>query len=134
AQEDEHERRELAQEREGALVRGRDAAHLEPRELRGERRARLPEDPEADVDRHVAPARPRAQQVARLERAARAELDDRRRGGRATDLGRVLGEQRRLGARLVVLGLLADALEDLAAAVVVEPAAVEPARLVGEAP
>src|SRR5262249_40330733 len=38
-----------------------------------------------------------------------------------------------LGARLVVLGLLADALEDVAAGVVVEPATVEPARLVGEA-
>src|SRR6266704_5704686 len=72
--------------------------------------------------------------MARLARAARAQLDERRRAGRAPDLARVLGEQRRLGARLVVLGLLADALEDLAAAIVVEPAAVEPARMVGEAP
>jgi len=50
----------------------------------------------------------------------------------APDPASVLGEQRRFGARLVVLGLLADALEDLAAAVVVEVAAVEPARVVGE--
>src|SRR5439155_9100396 len=64
--------------------------------------------------------------------AAGAELDQRRRAGEAVDLVRVLGEQCGLGARLVVLRLLADALEDLAAGVVVEPSAVEPAGMIRE--
>src|SRR4030095_5438925 len=72
------------------------------------------------------------QQMARLDRAERAELDQRGTPGEAADGGRMLGEQRRLGARLVVLGLLADTLEDLAPLRVVEIAAVEPARMVGQ--
>jgi len=49
--------------------------------------------------------------------------------GRAPDLARVLGRAAAASVRVSgVLGLLADALEDLAATVVVEVAAVEPAR------
>src|SRR5207237_3452660 len=85
-----------------------------------------------DVDRHVARVAPRAQQVPRLDRAARPELDERPRAGEPADFRGVLGEERRLRARLVVLRLLADVLEDVAPRVVVEPTTVEPARVVGE--
>jgi hypothetical protein len=132
AEEDEEQGREVAEEGKGALVRRRDAADREARVLGAERRARLGEHPEAHVDGHVASARPRAQQVARLHGAAGAQLDERRRPRDVADLRRVLGEERRLRARLVVLGLLADALEDVAPRVVVEPPTVEPARAVGE--
>src|SRR5262245_31907627 len=70
--------------------------------------------------------------MARLDGAAGAELDQRRRAGQPADLSRMRREQRGLGARLVVLRLLADALEDVAAHRVVEVPAVEPARVVRE--
>src|SRR5882672_3002252 len=101
--------------------------------LCGQRGARAPEHAEADVDRDVAALGPGAKQVARLDGAARPELDQRGRRRERPDLPRVLGEQRGLGARLVVLGLLADALEDIATGVVVEVPAVEPARVVRQA-
>src|SRR5678815_3896553 len=70
--------------------------------------------------------------MACLDRAAGPELDQRGAPGQAPDGSRMLGQQRRLGTRLVILGLLADALEDLAPLRVVEVAAVEPARMIGQ--
>src|SRR5262245_31359234 len=104
---------------------------------RGKRRAAAREDLAAHVDRDVAGARvacgPGAEQVARLRRAARAQLDERRCGNEPADVASVVREERRLGTRLVVLRLLADALEQLAADRIVEIAAVEPPRMVREA-
>jgi hypothetical protein len=70
--------------------------------------------------------------VLRLDGAARAQLDERRAVGERADFVGVRGEEGGLGARLVVLGLLADALEDLAALFVVELATVEPPRMIRE--
>src|SRR2546422_4496189 len=65
--------------------------------------------------------------------APRAELDERRCGDEPADVGGVGRQERRLRPRLVVLRLLADVLEELAPRRVVEVAAVEPARMIGEA-
>ena len=52
--------------------------------------------------------------------------------GEGADLVRASGQDRALGTRQVVLGLLGDLREDPAALVVVQVAAMEPARMVGE--
>jgi hypothetical protein len=135
-EEHEDERRQVAEQRKGALVRGGDAAHLEVRMLARQRGARLPQHVAADVDgevlRRAAAGRPGAEEVARLDGAAGAELDQRRTVGEGADLGRVLREEHRLRARLVVLRLVADALEDVASLRIVEVATVEPPRMIRE--
>ena len=78
-----------------------------------------------DVERHVArrsvPASCMAlSSSARLGRRARPELDELGRAGQRGDLGRSALEDRPLGARRVVLGQLADLVEQLGAARVVE--------------
>ena len=90
----------------------------------------------ADVDRHVArllaAGGPGAQQVARLARVARAQLDERARPDIRAQRDRVRREQRVLGAREIVLRLARDGLEQRAALGVVEVAAREPARRVAQ--
>ena len=75
---------------------------------------------ERDVAAQGARLGHRAQQQPRLGRRARAELDELRGAGGLDDLGAALLEDRALGARRVVLGQLADAVEELGAAGVVE--------------
>src|SRR6185503_18089718 len=89
-------------------------------------------DVDGEVLRRAAAGRPGAEEMARLDGASGAELDQRRVAGEGTDLGRVLRQERGLGARLVVLRLLADALEDIAPLRVVEVATVEPPRMIRE--
>src|SRR6185503_10445271 len=82
AEEDEDQRRQVAEEGERALVRRRQAAYLEPAVLAGEGGARLPQHLAADVDREVlrraAACGPGAEEMLRLDGAAGAELDERR--------------------------------------------------------
>src|SRR5690606_9226544 len=62
-------------------------------------------------------------QKARLAPAAAAELDQFGRAGERHDLGRRRLQDRLLGARRIVLGKVANAVEKVGAAVVVEKAA-----------
>jgi hypothetical protein len=76
----------------------------------------------------------RVEQHARLQRGARAQLDQLRRGARRRDdLARAVPQDRRLGARRVVLGQLADGLEQLRAARVVEVLGRDLLERLGEA-
>src|SRR5262245_44341595 len=137
AEEDEHDGRQLGEAREGALVGRRRAAQLEAGVQHGESRTAAGEDLAAHVDGHVAGARaagrPGADQVACLCRATGAQLDQGGCGNEPADGPRVVRQQRGFGPRLVVLRLLADALEQLAPRRIVGIAAVEPPRMVGEA-
>src|SRR2546427_136348 len=117
---------QLAEERQRPLVRRRDPADREPAILARQRAARRLERRAAHVDRDVARrlVDPGVEQMAGLRRATRAELDEHGRADDAPDLARMVREQRRLRPRRVVLRLLGDALEELAAARVVEIATV----------
>src|SRR4029078_10219180 len=74
-----------------------------------------------DVDRDVRRGPQRPDQQARLEALAAAILDEDAAPAREPrDLGEVLAGERELGARGVVLGQAADALEQAAAGRVIE--------------
>src|SRR5438552_14634080 len=72
------------------------------------------------------------QQRLGFARAAGAQLDDGPGAGQAGDGPRVRLENRRLGSGEIVLGSLADALEQLAALGVIEEPAGEPPRVVAQ--
>ncbi len=78
----------------------------------------------ADVERHVARERlgvaHRVEEYARLRCVAGPELDELGRSGAGDDVARVPREDRALGPRRVVLRQLADPLEQLGPARVVE--------------
>ena len=80
----------------------------------------------------VPASRERVEQQPRLLRRARAELDERVGLGALGDVARVLDEDRALGAGGVVLGEPGDLVEQLAAAVVVEPLRRQRLRRGGE--
>jgi hypothetical protein len=100
------------------------AVHLQPRVLVGERLRALAHHALGDVHRDVALERSRGvqrvQQHPRLGRSAGAELDELYRAGQLRQLLSPLFEDRPLGARRVVLGQLADPVEQLGAAGVIE--------------
>ena len=101
-----------------------EGAHLEVRVVGHEPgRGRL-DGQLVDIDGDIA-NRPREpvpgiEEPARLRRRSRAQLHDVSRGEVAHEAGRELLEQRRLGARQVVLGQPGDVLEELGADGVVE--------------
>ena len=100
------------------------AVHAQARVLLGERLRAVAHHALGHVHRHVALQRAggvqRVEQHARLRGRARAELDELDRARQRRQLGRGLLEDRALGARRVVLGQLADPVEQLGAARVVE--------------
>ncbi len=68
-----------------------------------------------------------------LDRIAGPQFDQRTSARQLMDLVRVLGEDGRLGAGGIVLGLPSDLLEQAAALGVVQEAAVQPLGLVAQA-
>ena len=109
---------------EVALEIADDPVHLKARVLLDQRLRAVAHHALGDIERHVALERAGGlqgvEQHARLRGGARAELDEL---AGACQLGDLLGaplEDRALGARLVVLGELADPVEQLGAARVVE--------------
>ena len=100
------------------------AVHAQAGVLLGERLRAVAHHALGHVDRHVALQRAggvqRVEQHARLRGRARAELDELDGARQRRQLGRGLLEDRALGARGVVLGQLADPVEQLGAARVVE--------------
>ena len=109
---------------EVALEVADDPVHLQPGVLGGERGAGGADHALGHVDRHVAAQRAgvgeRRQQQPALRRGAGAQLDDLGRARQRRDLAGALGEDRPLGAGRVVLGQLADAVEQRGAGRVVE--------------
>ena len=109
---------------EVALEVADDAVHAQARELVdqlvGAREHHRLGHVERDVAAQGARLGHRAQQQPRLGRRARAQLDELGGAGGLDDLRAALLEDRALGARRVVLGQLADAVEELGAARVVE--------------
>ena len=82
---------------------------------------RVAQEVDRDVDRDVARRLEQRKQRRRLGAVAGAEIDQRHaRADRVGDRGAVGGEDRRLGARRVVLGQLGDRLEQMRAEPVVE--------------
>ncbi len=100
------------------------AVHAQPGVLAGERLGAVAHHALGDVHRDVALERAgrlqRVEQHARLGGGAGAELDELDRVGQLGDLRGALLEDRALGARGVVLGQLADLVEQVGAAGVVE--------------
>ena len=111
--------------RGAARSRRRPRAPSTPGILVADGRGRLAQRRLAHVERNEARERARrpqrVEQQARLLRGARTELDERVGLGDLRDLVGSLGEDRALGARRVVLGEPGDLVEELRAAVVVEP-------------
>ena len=102
-----------------------DAVHLDARVLLLDRRRALAQRLLAHVEGHEAPQRPvrrqRVEQHARLVGGAGAELDERVRVRQLADLVGVLAQQVALALGRVVLGQARDRVEELRAALVVEP-------------
>ena len=117
--------RACGQKRTCSLKSPTTALIVEPRIVAPQRRGRVGDRRQADVERHepaqAARVAERVQQQARLLRASRAELDQRRRLGRARDVARARAQDLALAPGQVVLGLAGDRLEQLRAALVVEP-------------
>ena len=114
----------LGQPVEVALEVADEAVDAQARVLLDQPAGAGPQRALGDVDRHVA-AQPagvghRVEQHAGLVGRARAQLDELARAGQLDDLGGARLEDRALGPRRVVLGQLADAVEELRAAGVVE--------------
>jgi hypothetical protein len=118
-----------------ALEVADDAVHLESWVIVHQLVGGLAHHALGDVDRHVAlRALHRVEQHARFERGTGAQLHELAgRVGRRDDLGRASAQDRRLGAGRVVLGELADALEQLGAAGVVEVLGRDLLERLGEA-
>ena len=121
-------------QREFRIEVGDDRHHLERRVRRRQSGRRLHQEVARDVDRHVArQRRQRIQQQPRLGARAAARLDQQRaladRGGDRAD---VLAQDRRLDPRQVVLGLLADPLEQPRALCVVQVARRDVLRRVAQ--
>jgi hypothetical protein len=110
--------------RQVALEVADDAVDVERRVLVGERGGAVAHGLLGDVERHVAPERAgalhRVEQHARLGRRARPELDQLGHARAAHDRVGVVPQDRALGPGRVVLREVADAVEQLRAAGVVE--------------
>jgi hypothetical protein len=109
---------------EVALEVADDAVHREPRIFLDEEIGDGMDRGRADVDGHVAAQRAggghRVEQHARLRRRARSQLDELDGARARDDVVGVRFEDQPLRARLVVLGQLADRVEQLRAARIVE--------------
>ena len=125
---------ELGRQREGPGVVGHDGLHREARVIGTQGIGGGLEVLARDVDGQIALRRlQRIEQQPHLDQRARAELHDL--GPRADlrgDLAGTLREDAQLGARGVVLGQLADAVEELRAAHVVEVLGRDAARPLGQ--
>ena len=110
-----------------------DPGDLEAGVLGSEYAARLGQRHLIDVESHVATkragARERAEQEPGLLRGPGAELDQRRRAGQPGEAGGFAGEDGPLRAGRVVLGEPGDLIEELTAALVVEPLGRQGLRL-----
>jgi hypothetical protein len=121
----EEERRAALEEIGGEVEAGGEILaepdHVEPGMLALHLAERRAQELDRDVDRDIALRLQRRKQARRLGAIAGAEIDqDRARAARGAHAGAVRGEDRRLGARRVVLGELGDRLEQARAEGVVE--------------